>query len=331
VLDGSGGSRPDGAGPVPLAHRGAVDADPSTRAVPPGLGAPPLPRSAADDAPPPAGERTPWQQPRAVPEDFGRPSSARVFDFLLGGAVNGAVDRELGLELARHEPVVVEMARESRSFLRRAVAHLAAAGIDQFLDLGSGIPSMGNVHEVARRVNPAARVAYVDVDPVAAGHGQTLLAEVAGSTFTLADLRDVDAVLAAPGVRDTLDPSRPVGLCLFSVLQHVPDADDPAGIVRRYLDALAPGSTLALSHASADDDAVDMGTLSRLTGAYARGAMRPRSREEIGALLAGVELVEPGLGWAGQWRPDQRPPGRPSCGHLAAVGARPAGAHHTVG
>lgn len=268
------------------------------------------------------GAASPWRSRSGAGEDFERPSSARVYDYLLGGAVNGEVDRALGREFARHEPVVVGMARESRSFLRRAVGFLAHAGVDQFLDLGSGIPSMGNVHEVARRLSPTARVAYVDVDPVAVGRGETSLAGDPGSSITLADLRDVDGVLGAPGVTDTLDLSRPVALTLFSVLQHVPDADDPAGLLRRYLAALAPGSALALSHVTDDDPRVDVASIGRLTGAYARGAMQPRSLAEVEPLVAAVDLVEPGLGWSGMWRPEVPPREDLVCGHHAAVGFR---------
>lgn len=261
----------------------------------------------------------PWHPRGPAPEDLERPSSARVYDYLLGGTVNGRVDREFGIELTRHEPVVADIARESRSFLRRAVGFLAADGFDQFLDLGSGIPSRGNVHEVASRARPGARVAYVDVDPVAVGHGETLLASAPEASITLADLRDVDAVLTAPGVADVLDLSRPVALCLFSVLQHVADADDPAAIVARYLAALAPGSALALSHVTADDPRIDIATVRRLTTAYARGPMRPRSREEVAELVAPVDLVDPGLVWAGLWRPEA-PRAGITCGHRAAVG-----------
>lgn len=284
---------------------------------------PPDRRSEGGHGGTPRPEDPPWSASRPAREDFDRPSSARVHDYLLGGAVNGAVDRELALELTAREPHVVDMARENRSFLRRAVDFLARAGVDQFLDLGSGIPSRGNVHEVARRVDPSARIAYVDVDPVAVGHGEALLASTPRTSTTLADLRDVDAVLTAPSVTRTLDLSRPVALCLFSVLQHVPDADDPAGVVRRYLDVLAPGSAVALSHVCDDDVRFDVPGLSRITGAYARGAMHPRTLRDIAPMLSGVDLVAPGLVWASLWRPDPAPRVRGvTCGHRAGVGFR---------
>jgi hypothetical protein len=265
----------------------------------------------------------------AVPggEDFDRPSSARVYDFLLGGTSHVAVDRVLGREMIRAVPFVVPIARENRSFLRRAVSFLASEGIDQFLDLGSGIPTMGNTHEIARRTVPDARVAYVDVDPVAVAHGELLLGHAPGVAVGWADLRDPEVALSSPAVTEVLDLSRPVGVLMFSVLQHLPDADDPAAVVAGYLDRVAPGSALAVSHLSGDDPRVDVGTLRALSSAYSGGSVTPRSAAELAAIVAGVELVEPGLVFAAQWRPEPRRPGRsdgePCCGHRAAVGFLP--------
>lgn len=261
--------------------------------------------------------------------NFDIPSSARVYDFLLGGTSHGAVDRVMGRDLARAEPLVVSVVRENRSFLRRAVTFLARAGIDQFLDLGSGIPTMGNTHEVARRVNPDARVAYVDIDPVAVAHGELLLGEAApGVSVTQADLRDPEKVLAAPAVAGVLDFARPVGVLMFSVLQHVSAADDPAAVVSGYVSEVAPGSALAVSHLSADDPRIDMDAILGPTSAYRSGRATTRSAAELAALIAGVELVEPGLVFAAQWRPDARrhrgPLAEPCCGHRAAVGFLPA-------
>ncbi len=262
-------------------------------------------------------------------EDFDRPSSARVYDFLLGGSAHGAVDRDLGRELILAEPLVVAIARENRSFLRRAVTALVEAGIDQFLDLGSGIPAVGSTHEVARRVDPSVRVAYVDVDPVAVAHGELLLAHEQGLATSWGDLRDPDSVLGLPGVSEVLDLSRPVGLLMLSVLQHVPDTEDPAGIVGRYLARLAPGSAVALSHLTGDDRRIDIAALRRLTRAYPRGTLTPRSLPEVAALVSGVDLIDPGLVYAAQWRPEHRltrgPVREPCCGHRAAVGFLPPG------
>ncbi|GAA4925633.1 S-adenosyl methyltransferase [Actinomycetospora succinea] len=262
--------------------------------------------------------------------NFDIPSSARVYDFLLGGTSHGAVDRVMGRDLARAEPLVVSIVRENRSFLRRAVTFLAHAGVDQFLDLGSGIPTMGNTHEVARRVNPDARVAYVDIDPVAVSHGELLLGEARGVSVTHADMRDPDKVLGAAAVTEVLDFSRPVGVLMFSVLQHVSAADDPAAVVAGFLSRVAPGSALAVSHLTADDPRIDMDAILGPTDAYLSGRATTRSAAELAALIEGVDLVEPGLVYAAQWRPEARrhrgPLAEPCCGHRAAVGFLPAGA-----
>jgi hypothetical protein len=259
--------------------------------------------------------------PAATAAEFERPSSARVYDYLLGGAAHGAVDRELGDRLKRYQPGVVELARENRAFLRRAVRFLLAAGIEQFLDLGSGVPTMGNVHEVVARSRSGARVAYTDVDSIAALHGQHLLAALPTATYTAVDVTDVDAVLSSPGVAGLLDLRRPVGLLAFSVLQHV--REDAAGLVEDYLGRLAPGSALALSHFTADDPRTGPGIEAEVA-AYPRATPLTRSYAEVKALVTGVDLVDPGVVWADEWRPE---PGRPAGaadirGHWAAVGFR---------
>jgi hypothetical protein len=263
----------------------------------------------------------------ATGDDLERPSSARVYDFLLGGTSHGAVDRLLGRDLIRAEPLVLPIVRENRSFLRRAVTHLAHEGIDQFLDLGSGIPTMGNTHEVVRRVRPEARVAYVDVDPVAVAHGELLLGGIDGVSVSRGDLRNPTDVLDVPAVAGVLDLARPVGLLMFSVLQHVPDTGEAHAVVDEYLARLVPGSALAVSHLSADDLRVDADALRRLSHAYPRGPVTPRSATELAEVVAGVDLVEPGLVYAAQWRPEPRRAGdlagEPCCGHRAAVGFLP--------
>ncbi|WP_018332990.1 SAM-dependent methyltransferase [Actinomycetospora chiangmaiensis] len=278
------------------------------------LGVPP--GSVPGQAGPPPDEAT---RPRPIPEEFERPSSARVYDYLLGGAAHGAVDRRLGDELTRTSGDVVALVRENRAFLRRAVRFLLAAGIDQFLDLGSGVPTMGNVHEVIARSRSTARVAYTDVDSIAATHGQALLAAAPTASYSTVDVTDVEAVLTAPGVTDLLDLRRPVGLLAFSVLQHV--RGDAAGLVGRYLARLVPGSALAVSHFTADDGGAAR-NVERLTADYAHSAPRARTRDEVARIVAGTDLVEPGLTWAGEWRPEA---GRPATvtaprGHWAAVG-----------
>jgi hypothetical protein len=315
---------PPGSGPfVAVPAQSTVTSPVRSAPEPPTAGRPASDRAPVDRSDPdrPVPERpTP---PSAAPaaQEFERPSSARVYDYLLGGAAHGAVDRALGDRLTRSQPGMVEFARENRAFLRRAVRFLLAAGIDQFLDLGSGVPTMGNVHEVIARSRSTARVAYTDVDSIAALHGQHLLAALPTATYTAVDVADVDAVLSSPGVAGLLDLRRPVGLLAFSVLQHV--REDAAGLVEEYLGRLARGSALALSHFT-DDDPRTGPWIEAETAAYPRAVPRARSRAEVAALVASVDLVDPGLVWADEWRPE---PGRPAGaadarGHWVAVGFR---------
>jgi len=271
----------------------------------------------------------PIPAPTSVPEapdtvEFDRPSSARVVDYLLGGVSHGAVDRRFAESLLAIEPRTSGIARGNRAFLRRAVRFLLDASIDQFVDLGSGIPTMGNVHEVVARHGSLATVAYVERDAVAVMSGRRLLAEDPRTVYVDADVRQVDRVLSHPELQRVIDLTRPVGLLAFSVLQQVSDAEDPAGLVDRYLARLAPGSALALSHLTADDPGLAMDAVAALTRSYAHSSPHPRSRAEVAPMLRGVRLVEPGLSFAASWRPD---PARnravvEPCGHLAGVGFR---------
>ncbi|MEV0679719.1 SAM-dependent methyltransferase [Actinosynnema sp. NPDC050436] len=266
-------------------------------------------------------ERVRWA-PAAV--DLDVPSSARVYDYLLGGGHNFAADRAVAEELAGVLPVR-DMARMNRSFLRRAVQALVAEGVTQFLDLGSGIPTVGNVHEVAQEADPACRVVYVDFEPVAVTHAELLLAANPGATALLADLRGPEAVLDAPGTRLLIDLDRPVGVLAVSVLHFVPDRDDPWGVLARYRDRLAPGSFLALSHFTSDRMPREAAAG---VGIFGRSAERvtPRSRADVLALLDGFDLVEPGLVCTPEWRPESPEdvpddPGRANM--YAAVGRKP--------
>lgn len=249
--------------------------------------------------------------------DVTRPNPARVYDYWLGGSANFQVDRELGDQMARIDPRVVPMARDNRRFLRRAVAWLCAHGVTQFLDLGAGIPTADAVHEIALAAAPHARVAYVDSEPVAVAYSKTTLKDTACATITHADLRDIDAVLAAPGVAGLLDFSQPIALLALMVLQYFPDAENPAAVLERYRRALAPGSYLALTHIAADDPDVPMGELAAATRVASTNA-HPRTRAQVAALLGGGELVPPGLVLAGDWNPEAgEPPATP--GVLAAL------------
>jgi O-methyltransferase involved in polyketide biosynthesis len=240
--------------------------------------------------------------------DLDRPSAARVYDFYLGGFHNFEADREMGRQAVAMWPELPEIMQANRGVLRRAVEYLAGAGIRQFLDLGSGIPTVGNVHEVAHRVAPDARVVYVDNDPVAVEHARAILADDPLTSVVRADLRDPDTVLAA--ARGRLDLDRPVAVLMLAVLHFVADEDDPAGLIARYRDASAPGSHLALSHATAGQQ-VDRAAGHR--DLYRRTAtpMTMRSREQVTALFAGYELVEPGVVYLPEWRPEPGTPVEP--------------------
>lgn len=226
--------------------------------------------------------------------DVSQPSAARIYDYFLGGAHNFEVDRLAAAELANLHPAVGLGIRANRSYLRRAVRYLIEAGIDQFLDLGSGIPTVGNVHEIAHRINPEASVVYVDIEPMAVVHSSTLLADNKWAHAVRADLRQPDEVLAASEVCEHLDFDRPVAVILAGVLQFLPDAEDPAGIIADYRDRLAPGSYLAMSHPT-----IDPPTAQRLRDRYVS-----RTVEQFAAFFAGLELVEPGIVPMWRWRPE---------------------------
>jgi hypothetical protein len=257
--------------------------------------------------------------------DLDRPSAARVYDFYLGGFHNFAADREMGRQAVRMWPELPEIMRANRGFLRRAVEFLVAAGVRQFLDLGSGIPTVGNVHEVAQRAAPDTRVVYVDNDPVAVEHARAILADDDLTAVVQADLREPDSVLADPTVRGRLDLGRPIAVLMVAVLHFIPDADDPAGLVARFRDAVPAGSYLALSHATAGEKA-DRAAEHR--GLYQRTAtpMTMRTRDQVEQFFAGWELVPPGLVYLPQWRPE---PGGPAVDRpermtgLAGVGRKP--------
>ncbi|MGI5247467.1 SAM-dependent methyltransferase [Dactylosporangium sp. CA-139066] len=237
--------------------------------------------------------------------DLDRPSVARVYDYYLGGSHNFAADRAFGEQVLRVMPAVAGLARSNRAFLRRAVHGLAATGIRQYLDLGSGIPTVGNVHDVIADAGVTdARVVYVDHDPVAVAHSRAILADVPGTAVVAGDLRNPAEVLAQPEVRGLLDFSEPIAFLLVAVLHFVLDEEDPAGIVARYAEAGVRGSHVVLSHIGydralnpAEEDAYRM---------Y-RNSPTPlilRSKDEIAKLLGGLSLLEPGVVATQQWRPD---------------------------
>lgn len=228
------------------------------------------------------------------------PSSARIYDYLLGGGHNFEADRRTAEELIKVLPVR-GMARLNRAYLRRAVLELVGMGIRQFLDLGSGIPTVGNVHEVAHEVAPDARVVYVDFEPVAITHSELMLEREPNVTAILADLREPEKVMQQ--AETLIDFSQPVGLLIVGVLQFIPDEDDPRGIVQRYAQALPSGSYVALSHFTADSMPAAMAAGKEIFAKTAE-PITPRTKDQVRAMLDGLEIVEPGIVFTPQWRPE---------------------------
>jgi hypothetical protein len=237
--------------------------------------------------------------------DTKRANVARVYDYWLGGTHNFLADQDAGRAIASVEPMMRDIARANRAFLGRAVRFLSAQGIGQFLDIGSGIPTSGNVHEIAQAANPAARVAYVDVDPVAIAHSKAILAGNDNAAVVDADLREPEKVLAHDTVGRMIDFSQPAGLILMVVLHFISDAEDPWQIMATLRDALAPGSYLILGHAT--DDGNKPAVAQATETVYNRSVatrLHLRRRADVLRLFDGFELVDPGLVYAARWRPD---------------------------
>jgi hypothetical protein len=257
--------------------------------------------------------------------DVERPSVARMYDYYLGGSHNFEADRALARVAVSHWPDLPLVMRANRAFLRRAVQYLVERGVTQFLDLGSGIPTAGSVHEVASGLDPSSRVVYVDVDPVAAAHSRALLEGVPGAAIVEADVRDADTILSAPQTTALLDFSRPVAVMMVALLHFIPDADDPAAVIAPYRTAMSPGSHLALSHATLDGNVEVMRDHEEI---YRRSAtpINPRTRPQVAALFDGFDLLDPGVVYMPLWRPD---PGEQTPEHperysgYAAVGRLP--------
>ena len=243
-----------------------------------------------------AGESTPF--------DTSVAHVARVYNYWLGGKDNFAADRAAGEQAIKAFPGIPLSARSNRAFLARAVRFLAGdAGIRQFLDIGTGIPSANNTHEVAQSAAPTSRVVYVDNDPIVLTHARALLAsDPAGATdYIDADMRDPQQILAQAG--RLLDFSRPVTLMLMAVLQHLDDEDSPYQIVQTLMDALPPGSYLAISHPANDIDAEAMAKMADSLNRMMAEKVTFRDRAGVARFFEGLELVEPGLVQASKWRP----------------------------
>lgn len=240
--------------------------------------------------------------------DTSVPNVARIYDYMLGGRENFQADRSVADSVLRVHPELKQTVRDNRAFLHRVVLYLAEQGVSQFLDVGSGLPTQENVHEIAHKVNPDAKVAYVDHDPIVVSHGNALLAKSKGVIVVPADLRQPRALLDLPSVREHLDFTQPVAVILLQVLHYIADAEDPAGIVAAFKDTICPGSYLVIGHAT--EDHVTQQFAARVLATYRRANdLWPRSEQQIRSFFDGFELVEPGLTPEHGWRP--RPSGAP--------------------
>lgn len=251
-------------------------------------------------------------------------SAARVYDYVLGGNHNFAIDREMARRGIEAMPDLPIQAQANRAFLHRAVRWLAGAGVRQFLDLGSGIPTRGNVHEVAQKAAADARVVYVDIDPVAVAHSRHMLAGNDRATAIQEDLRKPEAVLDHAEVRALLDFDQPVAVLMLAVLHAIGHDDDPYGVVARLRDALAPGGYLVISHASGDSRPQVWARMVEMAR-HTPYPLFPRSREQVARLFTGLELVDPGVVWAPLWHPENvhdvdDDPG--ACSNLVGVGRK---------
>jgi hypothetical protein len=249
-----------------------------------------------------------WQ-PTGI--DVDTPSAARIYDYALGGAHNFAADRAAAAALFKALPEgdAWMVARANRAFLQRAVRYCCAQGIRQLLDLGSGIPTVGNVHEIAHQVEPAGRVVYVDNDPVSVATTRHMLDGVPNAAIVDADMRDPDAVFGADETRRLLDFSRPAAVMMAAVLHYVSFSDDAPAIVDRYKSVLVPGSFLVISHTT-DDPRPEVAAAIKKIFDETATPVTHRNREQVLEFFDGLELVEPGVVWTPQWRPeDESGPG----------------------
>jgi hypothetical protein len=241
--------------------------------------------------------------PRGI--DITKASSARVYDWWLGGEHNFQVDQDAARSMIAVDQTSRASARAYRAFLIRAVRYLASeAGIRQFLDIGSGIPTEQNVHQVAQETAPGARVVYVDNDDVAVAHSRLILENNPDATVILADLRDTEAILSHPETRRLLDFTQPVAVILSAVLHFIPDSDNPGHILETLRAPLASGSHIVISHACHDAAPGIADAFSSAYGSRVAATAAFRSREEIARFFTGFDLIEPGLTWVHQWRPD---------------------------
>jgi len=244
------------------------------------------------------------ERPVWAPEDIDleRPNAARVYDYLLGGVANFAKDREFAGRLTEIAPDAAKIARTNRAFLRRAVKYCLDNGIRQFLDIGSGIPTAGNVHEIAQRTEPSARVVYVDVEPVAVAHTELMLADNENADVIQGNLLEPDTLLSSAPARRLLNLDEPIAVLMAAVLHFLDDTTEPHAAVAHYVEAMAPGSYLVLSHIAAED--TDEQAQAR--SLYQKNAVPilGRTREQLAAFFTGTEILAPGIVWTPQWHPE---------------------------
>jgi hypothetical protein len=231
-------------------------------------------------------------------------NAARVYDYLLGGTHNFTVDQDVARNMTALDPRMRDVAKANRAFLGRAVRFLADAGIRQFLDIGSGVPTQGNVHEVARAVAPESRVVYVDIDPVAVAHSKAILDGDDKATIIEADVREPEVILGHPEVGRLIDFTQPVGLLLVTVLHFIRDEDNPGDLVKRLSRPLVSGSYLTISHVTLDNQPASV--VQAMRRLYRQMTAPPNLRGQAGirGFFDGFDLVEPGLVFLPQWRPD---------------------------
>ncbi|MEU6713358.1 SAM-dependent methyltransferase [Nonomuraea sp. NPDC046802] len=257
--------------------------------------------------------------------DTTKPSVSRVYDFMLGGKDNYEIDRQVAAMALKIAPDAPEAAQANREFLRRTVRHLAAeVGIRQFLDIGSGLPTQGNVHEIAQAAAPGARVVYVDHDPIVLVHGRALLAVDDTTAIVHADAREPAKILEDPKVRALIDFGQPVGLLMFGILHHLSDEENPGEVLGRLVAPLASGSHVAVSHFHNPGEALpevskQARTAEKLFNEHL-GTGRWRTREEVLAYFDGLELLEPGLVPLPEWRPDEGDHATPGITYHTFVG-----------
>src|SRR5215469_8040774 len=239
--------------------------------------------------------------------DVSKPSVARIYDCLLGGVTNFEADQAAAGLMKSRAPELVDAAFANRGFHQRAAKWIAEQGVRQFIDLGSGLPTVGNTHEVVRKVRPDARVVYVDIDPMVKVYGSRLLEGDDAAAVVLADLRDPDAVLGSEAVRQLIDFAEPVAVMMTAVLHFVSPEEDPAAIVARYVAALAPGSYLALSHTTGDQKPPQAVEAMNEAGRRSAGGNYVRTRDQVRQIIGPLELVPPyqdapaEVTWVGLW------------------------------